>query len=98
MTPLVDAPSNGFDAALQQAIAAAAERIGQSHMPILSAAGHDARRMQQLRSERLNVAASLAKLGAAPATAAFILQFTDFFVSLYEDAGEGATVGIAING
>lgn len=62
------------------------------------ATSHDAKRVQQMRSERLNVAASLAKLGAAPATAAFILQFTDFFVSLYEDAGEGATVGIAING
>lgn len=48
VTPLVDAPSNGFDAALQQAIADAAERIGQSHMPILSAAGHDARHLAPL--------------------------------------------------
>ncbi|MGJ7489981.1 Zn-dependent hydrolase [Variovorax sp. ZT4R33] len=46
--PLVDAPSNGFDVALQQAIADAAERIGQSHMPILSAAGHDARHLAPL--------------------------------------------------
>ena len=48
VTPLVDAPSNGFDAAMQQAIADAAERIGQSHMPILSAAGHDARHLAPL--------------------------------------------------
>jgi N-carbamoyl-L-amino-acid hydrolase len=48
VTPLVDAPSNDFDPALQQAIAQAAERIGQPHMPILSAAGHDARHMAPL--------------------------------------------------
>ncbi|MDO9357918.1 MAG: Zn-dependent hydrolase [Polaromonas sp.] len=48
VTPLVDAPSNGFDAGLQQAIAEAAERTGQPHMPILSAAGHDARHMAPL--------------------------------------------------
>jgi len=48
VTPLVDAPSNGFDATLQRAIAEAAERIGESHMPILSAAGHDARHMAPL--------------------------------------------------
>jgi N-carbamoyl-L-amino-acid hydrolase len=48
VTPLVDAPSNGFDATLQQAIADAAERIGHSHMPILSAAGHDARHLAPL--------------------------------------------------
>ncbi|WP_295980841.1 Zn-dependent hydrolase [uncultured Variovorax sp.] len=45
---LVDAPSNGFDPALQQAIAQAAQTIGVSHMPILSAAGHDARHMAPL--------------------------------------------------
>ncbi|OAK61690.1 Zn-dependent hydrolase [Variovorax paradoxus] len=48
VTPLVDAPSNGFDPALQQAIAQAAESIGELHMPILSAAGHDARHMAPL--------------------------------------------------
>ncbi|MFM9923392.1 Zn-dependent hydrolase [Variovorax sp. H27-G14] len=48
VTPLVDAPSNDFDPALQQAIADAAERIGQPHMAILSAAGHDARHMAPL--------------------------------------------------
>ena len=48
VTPLVDAPSNDFDPALQQAIADAAESIGQLHMPILSAAGHDARHMAPL--------------------------------------------------
>lgn len=48
VTPLVDAPSNGFDPALQQAIAKAAESIGELHMPILSAAGHDARHMAPL--------------------------------------------------
>ena len=48
VTPLVDAPSNAFDAALQDAIEAAAERLGQPHMRILSAAGHDARHMAPL--------------------------------------------------
>ncbi len=48
VTPLVDAPSNDFDPVLQQAIADAAESIGQLHMPILSAAGHDARHMAPL--------------------------------------------------
>lgn len=48
VTALVDAPSNGFDPALQQAIARAAESIGATHMPILSAAGHDARHMAPL--------------------------------------------------
>lgn len=48
VTPLVDAPSNGFDPALQQAISRAAARIGVPHMPILSAAGHDARHMAPL--------------------------------------------------
>jgi N-carbamoyl-L-amino-acid hydrolase len=48
VTPLVDAPSNDFDPALQRAIAQAAERIGEPHMPILSAAGHDARHMAPL--------------------------------------------------
>jgi N-carbamoyl-L-amino-acid hydrolase len=48
VTPLVDAPSNEFDPALQQAIAHAAQRIGEPHMPILSAAGHDARHMAPL--------------------------------------------------
>jgi N-carbamoyl-L-amino-acid hydrolase len=48
VTPLVDAPSNDFDPALQRAIAQAAERIGQPHMAILSAAGHDARHMAPL--------------------------------------------------
>lgn len=48
VTALVDAPSNGFDASLQQSIARAAGRIGVPHMPILSAAGHDARHMAPL--------------------------------------------------
>lgn len=47
-TRLVDAPSNAFDPALQAAIAAAAEQLGEPHMPILSAAGHDARHMAAL--------------------------------------------------
>jgi N-carbamoyl-L-amino-acid hydrolase len=45
---LVDAPSNGFDAGLQQAIADAAQQLGHSHMRLLSAAGHDARHMAPL--------------------------------------------------
>jgi len=48
VTPLVDAPSNGFDPTLQQAIVEATERIGQTHMRILSAAGHDARHLAPL--------------------------------------------------
>ncbi len=42
---MVEAPSNGFDAGLQARIAAAANAIGAAAMPILSAAGHDARHM-----------------------------------------------------
>jgi N-carbamoyl-L-amino-acid hydrolase len=45
---LVDAPSNGFDAGLQDAIRAAADRHGFSHIDLLSAAGHDARQMAPL--------------------------------------------------
>ncbi|MBN8749218.1 MAG: Zn-dependent hydrolase [Variovorax sp.] len=48
VTALVDAPSNGFDPSLQQAIARAAARMGVPHMPILSAAGHDARHLAPL--------------------------------------------------
>jgi N-carbamoyl-L-amino-acid hydrolase len=48
VTPLVDAPSNRFDTALQARIAAAAQRPGQPHMHILSAAGHDARHLAPL--------------------------------------------------
>ena len=53
VTPLVDAPSNSFDPLLQQAVAAAAELHGQPHMPILSAAGHDARHMAPLCSSAM---------------------------------------------
>jgi N-carbamoyl-L-amino-acid hydrolase len=45
---LVDAPSNGFDPGLRNRIAAAAERHGASSMPILSAAGHDARHLAKV--------------------------------------------------
>ncbi|MBI0537981.1 Zn-dependent hydrolase [Roseomonas sp. KE2513] len=45
---LVDAPSNGFDADLRARIARAAEGLGEAAMPILSAAGHDARHMAPL--------------------------------------------------
>ena len=38
--------------------------------------------VERLMSERLDVAKSLAKLAAAPATASFVLRFTDFFVAL----------------
>jgi N-carbamoyl-L-amino-acid hydrolase len=48
VTRLVDAPSNGFDAGLRARIAAAAEALGHAAMPILSAAGHDARHMAPL--------------------------------------------------
>lgn len=48
VTRLVEAPSNGFDAGLQARIAAAAARLGHAAMPILSAAGHDARHMAPL--------------------------------------------------
>ncbi|WP_395346611.1 Zn-dependent hydrolase [Variovorax sp. UC122_21] len=46
--PLVDAPSNGFDGELQDAIEQAAKSLGHPHMRILSAAGHDARHMAPL--------------------------------------------------
>ena len=45
---LVDAPSNAFDPDLRARIAAAAEALGHAAMPILSAAGHDARHMAPL--------------------------------------------------
>lgn len=48
VTRLVDAPSNLFDARLQQRIAEAAARLGHASMPVLSAAGHDARHMAPL--------------------------------------------------
>ena len=48
VAPLVDAPSNAFDAGLQQGIAEAAERHGEPHMRLLSAAGHDARHIAPL--------------------------------------------------
>ncbi len=46
--PLVDAPGNGFDQALQNEIAAAARRLELPHLRLLSAAGHDARHMAPL--------------------------------------------------
>ncbi|SHI37534.1 N-carbamoyl-L-amino-acid hydrolase [Roseomonas rosea] len=45
---LVDAPSNEFDPDLRARIAAGAEALGHPAMPILSAAGHDARHMAPL--------------------------------------------------
>ena len=45
---LVDAPSNDFDAGLRERIARAAAALGHGAMPILSAAGHDARHMAAL--------------------------------------------------
>ena len=47
-TNIVNAPSNDFDAELQALISAAAARFGYRAMPILSAAGHDARYMAPL--------------------------------------------------
>jgi len=48
MTPLVDAPSNVFDADLRSGIAEAAREQGYSAMAILSAAGHDARHLAKI--------------------------------------------------
>jgi N-carbamoyl-L-amino-acid hydrolase len=48
ITLLVDAPSNDFDAGLRRRIARAAEALGHGALPILSAAGHDARHMAKL--------------------------------------------------
>ncbi|MEO3472114.1 hydantoinase/carbamoylase family amidase [Roseomonas sp. CAU 1739] len=48
VTRLVDAPSNDFDAGLRDRLAAAAARLGLPAMPILSAAGHDARHLAPL--------------------------------------------------
>jgi N-carbamoyl-L-amino-acid hydrolase len=48
MRRLVEAPSNRFDAGLQARIAAAAARLGHAALPMLSAAGHDARHMAPL--------------------------------------------------
>lgn len=48
VTRLVEAPSNDFDAGLRARIAGAAARLGHAAVPILSAAGHDARHMAPL--------------------------------------------------
>ncbi|RVU16374.1 M20 family metallo-hydrolase [Methylobacterium oryzihabitans] len=48
VTPLVDAPSNRFDPVLQARIARAAAECGLPAMPVLSAAGHDARHLAGL--------------------------------------------------
>jgi N-carbamoyl-L-amino-acid hydrolase len=48
VTPLVDAPSNGFDARLRGLIERAARDQGQPAMAILSAAGHDARHLAKV--------------------------------------------------
>ena len=48
VTPLVDAPSNVFDATLQRRIGDAAKALGIPAMPLLSAAGHDARHLAGL--------------------------------------------------
>jgi N-carbamoyl-L-amino-acid hydrolase len=48
VTPLVDAPSNIFDARLRERIARAAREQGQACMPIASAAGHDARHLAKV--------------------------------------------------
>lgn len=45
ITPMVNAPANAFDAELQSMIAASAADRGIPSMPILSAAGHDARHL-----------------------------------------------------
>jgi beta-ureidopropionase / N-carbamoyl-L-amino-acid hydrolase len=45
---LVDAPSNEFDPSLRERIAQAARGQGFAHMPILSAAGHDARHLAKV--------------------------------------------------
>jgi N-carbamoyl-L-amino-acid hydrolase len=46
--PLVDAPSNAFDSSLRERIARAARDQGLPAMPILSAAGHDARHLAKI--------------------------------------------------
>lgn len=48
VTRMIDAPSNEFDPALRERLARAANRLGLGAMPILSAAGHDARHMAPL--------------------------------------------------
>jgi N-carbamoyl-L-amino-acid hydrolase len=48
VTRLVDAPSNTFDPDLRDRLTKVAERLGLGAMPILSAAGHDARHMAPL--------------------------------------------------
>lgn len=48
VTPLVDAPSNAFDARLRASIAQAAREQGHPAMDILSAAGHDARHLAKI--------------------------------------------------
>ncbi|PJG56385.1 Zn-dependent hydrolase [Bradyrhizobium forestalis] len=48
VTPLVDAPSNAFDARLRAGIGKASREQGHSAMTMLSAAGHDARHLAKV--------------------------------------------------
>ena len=48
ITPVSAYPAQPFDAGCVQAVARAAERLGHSHMPVVSGAGHDAVYMARL--------------------------------------------------
>ncbi|GJD64439.1 Zn-dependent hydrolase [Methylobacterium frigidaeris] len=67
VTPLVDAPSNAFDPGLRDRIGRAAAEIGVPAMPLLSAAGHDARHLAGLCPSAMIFIPCRAGISHAPA-------------------------------
>ncbi|MGX7706604.1 hydantoinase/carbamoylase family amidase [Methylobacterium sp. Gmos1] len=67
VTPLVDAPSNVFDPGLRERIGRAAADLGIPAMPLLSAAGHDARHLAGLCPSAMIFVPCRAGISHAPA-------------------------------
>ncbi|TNC10332.1 M20 family metallo-hydrolase [Methylobacterium terricola] len=67
VTPLVAAPSNGFDPVLRDRIGRAAADLGIPAMPLLSAAGHDARHLASLCPSAMIFVPCRAGISHAPA-------------------------------
>jgi len=67
VTPLVDAPSNGFDPVLRNRIGRAAAELGIPAMPLRSAAGHDARHLAGLAPSAMIFIPCRAGISHAPA-------------------------------
>ncbi|KMO36519.1 Zn-dependent hydrolase [Methylobacterium aquaticum] len=67
VTPLVTAPSNAFDPVLRERIGRAAADLGFRAMPLLSAAGHDARHLAGLCPSAMIFVPCRAGISHAPA-------------------------------